>query len=59
MVHPIRHQVNSRVLHKGLFTDEQGRQLRERPAQAITRQRVLRLNVSHRRPRSGKQDGQT
>ncbi len=23
MVHPIRHQVNSRVLHKGLFTDEQ------------------------------------
>ena len=23
MLHPIRHQVNSRVLHKGLFTDEQ------------------------------------
>jgi hypothetical protein len=23
MVHSIRHQVNSRVLHKGLFTDEQ------------------------------------
>ena len=23
MVHPIRHQVNTRVLHKGLFTDEQ------------------------------------
>lgn len=23
MVHPVRHQVNSRVLHKGLFTDEQ------------------------------------
>jgi hypothetical protein len=23
MVHPIRHQVNSRVLHNGLFTDEQ------------------------------------
>jgi hypothetical protein len=23
MVHPIRHQVNSRVLHRGLFTDEQ------------------------------------
>ncbi len=23
MVHLIRHQVNSRVLHKGLFTDEQ------------------------------------
>jgi hypothetical protein len=23
MVHPIRHQVNSRVLHHGLFTDEQ------------------------------------
>lgn len=23
MVHPIRHHVNSRVLHKGLFTDEQ------------------------------------
>ncbi len=23
MLHPIRHQANSRVLHKGLFTDEQ------------------------------------
>ncbi|HUR85497.1 MAG TPA: hypothetical protein VMY78_09140 [Solirubrobacteraceae bacterium] len=23
MLHPVRHQVNSRVLHKGLFTDEQ------------------------------------
>ena len=23
MLHPIRHHVNSRVLHKGLFTDEQ------------------------------------
>ncbi len=23
MLHPVRHHVNSRVLHKGLFTDEQ------------------------------------
>jgi hypothetical protein len=42
-----------------LFTDEQGRQLRERPAEEITRQRVLRLDVSHRRPRAGRHNDQT
>jgi hypothetical protein len=32
-----------------LFTDGEGRQLRSQPAEEITRERILQLNVTHRR----------
>jgi hypothetical protein len=34
-----------------VFSDEQGRQLREVPAEQLTRRRVISLTVSNRRPR--------
>jgi hypothetical protein len=34
-----------------LFSDEQGRQLRELPAEQLTRRRIVSLTVSNRRPR--------
>jgi hypothetical protein len=34
-----------------VFSDEQGRQLREVPAEQLTRRRILSLTVSRRRPR--------
>jgi hypothetical protein len=36
-----------------LFSDAQGRQLRELPAEQLTRQRIMSLTVSRRRPRGG------